>query len=64
MVAGIGPAAEPLRELSLSRRYVRPAIRAGSRPVEAYAGQQHLGYTDLAQVLRLVEYYNQKVAAP
>ncbi|MDQ2772701.1 MAG: hypothetical protein M3Y54_19620 [Bacteroidota bacterium] len=63
VVAGPGSLSEPLRELPLSQRYVGRLFGAHTAAVAAYAEREHLGPTDLAQVLRQVEYYNQ-LAAP
>lgn len=59
VVAGIGPLPnEPLRVVSLNQRSVSKLFGTRAPEVEAWALQQHLGYTDLGQVLRMVEYYN------
>ena len=62
VVAGPGGPAEPLRELPLSQRYVGRLFGAHTAAVAAYAEREHLGPTDLAQVLRQVELYNQLTA--
>jgi hypothetical protein len=51
---------EPLRPISLNRREVSRLFGTRAAQVDAYAAQEHLSYTDLAQVLRMVEYYNQQ----
>lgn len=62
VVAGPGGPAEPLRELPLTQRYVGRLFGAHTAAVAAYAEREHLGPTDLAQVLRQVELYNQLTA--
>lgn len=60
-----GPTAtprEPLKVLQLSQRGVLRLFGTRAAPVEAYVAKEHLSYTDLGQVLRMVEYYNQVVA--
>jgi hypothetical protein len=60
VVAGIGPLPkEPLRVLTLNQRNVVKLFGTRAPEVEAWAQKQRLGYTDLGQVLRMVEYYNQ-----
>lgn len=60
VVAGIGPLPkEPLHVVSLNQRSVSKLFGTRAPEVEAWAQKQHLGYTDLGQVLRMVEYYNQ-----
>ncbi|MBD2723170.1 hypothetical protein [Hymenobacter armeniacus] len=54
---GIKPQ-EPLRAVSLNQREVPRLFGTRAPQVEAYAAKEHLSYTDLAQVLRMVEYYN------
>ncbi|MFD2721024.1 hypothetical protein ACFST9_20055 [Hymenobacter monticola] len=49
---------EPLRAISLNRKEVTRLFGTRAPQVEAYAAKEHLSYTDLAQVLRMVEYYN------
>jgi len=53
---------EPLRPLVLNERSVLRIFGERAAKVAAYATQEHLSYTDLAQVLRMVEYYNQLAA--
>lgn len=58
-----GPGAlpqQPLRPLALNQRGVTRLFGPRAAQVEAYAAKENLGYSDLAQVLRLVEYYNQQ----
>ncbi|WP_201985029.1 hypothetical protein [Hymenobacter rubidus] len=63
VVAGPGKAPhEPLRSIVLNQRSVVKLFGAQAAPVEAFAAKEHLSYTDLGQVMRMVEYYNQKVA--
>ena len=52
-------AKEPLRALPLSQKNVSQFFGTRAPEVEAWAARQHLSYTDLGQVLRMVEYYNQ-----
>lgn len=52
----------PLRELALSEKNVTKLFGAQAPQVRAYAANQHLSYIDLNDVLKMVEYYNQKVA--
>lgn len=60
VVAGIGPLPnEPMRMVVLNQRSVSKLFGTRARQVDDWALQQHLGYTDLGQVLRMVEYYNQ-----
>jgi hypothetical protein len=54
---------EPLRALSLNERSVLKLFGNQAGTVAAYATKEHLSYTDLGQVLRMVEYYNQKLAS-
>ena len=63
VIAGPGNGSEPLRELPLTQRYVGRLFGAQAAAVATYAQREHLGPTDLAQVLRQVEYFNQ-LAAP
>lgn len=53
---------EPLRPLALSQRGITRLFGSRAAQIDAYAAKESLGYTDLAQVLRLVEYYNQQAA--
>jgi hypothetical protein len=58
-----GPSAtpqEPLRAISLNRKEVSRLFGTRAAQVEAYAAKERLSYADLAQVLRMVEYYNQQ----
>ncbi|WP_046245319.1 hypothetical protein [Hymenobacter terrenus] len=58
-----GPGAspqEPLRPVTLNQRGVTRLFGPHAAEVQAYATKEHLSYTDLGQVLRIVEYYNQK----
>ncbi|WP_310394480.1 hypothetical protein [Hymenobacter sp.] len=57
-----GPGAQPLRPLALNQRGVARLFGSRAPQIDAYATKENLGYTDLAQVLRLVEYYNQQAA--
>lgn len=60
VVAGTGPLpSEPLRVVSLNQRSVGKLFGTRAREVDEWALRQHLGYADLGQVLRIVEYYNQ-----
>lgn len=62
VVAGPGRAPhEPLRAIMLNQRYVGKLFGAQGPAVEAFAAREHLAYTDLSQVLHMVEYYNQKL---
>ena len=62
VVAGPGKAPhEPLRAITLNQRYVSKLFGPQNAAVEAYAAKEHLSYTDLGQVMRMVEYYNQKL---
>lgn len=62
VVAGPGRAPhEPLRAIMLNQRYVSKLFGPQAAAVEAFAAKEHLVYTDLAQVMRMVEYYNQKL---
>lgn len=59
VVAGAGSGlADDLRPVALTERAVSRLFGARAPQVAAYAAREHLAYTDLAQVLRLVEYYN------
>lgn len=63
VVVGVGAETkEPMRPLVLNQRGVTRLFGTQAAPVEAYAAKEHLGYTDLGQVLHMVEYYNQQVA--
>lgn len=63
VVAGSGKKPkEPLRELMLNQRSITRLLVPFSNDVDSYAIKQHLGYTNLAQVLQMVEYYNQHLA--
>ena len=63
VVAGTGTAPqEPLRPLTLNQRGVMRLFGVQAAAVAAYATKEHLGYADLSQVLRMVEYYNQQLA--
>lgn len=53
---------EPLRELTLNQRNVVRLFGSNAAMVEAYAAKEHLGYTNLPDVLHLVEYYNRHFA--
>jgi hypothetical protein len=53
---------EPLRLLSLKQRDVLKLFGDRADKVAAFAAKENLSYTDLAQVLRMVEYYNQVAA--
>lgn len=53
---------EPLRLLSLKQRDVLKLFGGFAPQVSAFATKEKLSYTDLMQVLRMVEYYNQVVA--
>ena len=57
VLTGAGP--EPLRELPLNQRSVGKLFGPRAAAVQAFAQREHLSYTDLAQVLRMVDYYNQ-----
>ncbi|MGY3090774.1 hypothetical protein ACVWYF_003835 [Hymenobacter sp. UYAg731] len=60
VLAGTGLLAkEPLRAVSLSQKSVSPLFGSRAPEVAAWAAKQGLSYTDLGQVLRMVEYYNQ-----
>lgn len=52
---------EPLKPLSLNERSVLRLFGTRSAQVQAFATKENLSYTDLAQVLRMVEYYNQRL---
>lgn len=52
-------AKEPLRVVALTQKGVSPLFGTRAPQVAAWAANQHLSYTDLGQVLRMVEYYNQ-----
>ena len=52
---------EPLRAVSLNERNVLRLFGERAAAVEAFVVKEHLRYTDLAQVLRMVEYYNQRL---
>ncbi|UOQ98748.1 hypothetical protein MUN81_04465 [Hymenobacter sp. 5317J-9] len=59
VVAGSGvKPQEPLRAVSLNQREIPRLFGTRAAQVEAYAAKEHLSYTDLGQVLRMVEYYN------
>ncbi|MBF9223832.1 hypothetical protein [Hymenobacter ruricola] len=61
VVAGSGAKPqEPLRAVALNKREVSRLFGTRAAQVDAYAAKEHLSYTDLAQVLRMVEYYNQQ----
>lgn len=63
VVAGPGQAPrEPLRRLLLNRRNVLQLFGGQATNIETYAAKEHLSYTDLSQVMRMVEFYNQKLA--
>ncbi|WP_210513991.1 hypothetical protein [Hymenobacter terricola] len=53
---------EPLRPLQLNQKSVTRLFVPLASQVDAYATKEHLGYTDLGQVLHLVEYYNRNLA--
>jgi hypothetical protein len=58
-----GPSAtpqEPLKAVSLNRRDISRLFGTRAAQVDAYAAKEHLAYTDLAQVLHMVEYYNRQ----
>ena len=62
VVAGSGlTPKEPLRPVALSPRNVLRLFGTRAPEMEVYAAQEHLSYTDLGQVLRLVEHYNKMV---
>lgn len=62
VVAGPGARpGEPLRPVPLTERAVLRLFGPQAAAVQAFAAKERLGYTDLAQVLRLVEYYNQRL---
>ena len=50
---------EPLRPVFLTQKSVSPLFGTRAPQVAAWAASQHLSSTDLGQVLRMVEYYNQ-----
>ncbi|MBH8568260.1 hypothetical protein KB206_05160 [Microvirga sp. STS02] len=50
---------EPLRAISLNRKSVSELFGSRAPEITAWASNQGLSYTDLGQVLRMVEYYNQ-----
>lgn len=50
---------QPLRPVFLTQKNVSPLFGTRAPQVAAWAASQHLSYTDLGQVLRMVEYYNQ-----
>jgi hypothetical protein len=52
-------AKEPLRAVQLNQKGVSQLFGTRAAEVAAWAGSQHLSYTDLGQVLRMVEHYNQ-----
>ena len=49
---------EPLRPITLGERAVLRLFSSQAPRVAEYAAREYLSYTDLAQVLRMVEYYN------
>ena len=55
---GSGNGSDDLRSVALTERAVLRLFGARAPQVAQYAARENLGYTDLAQVLRLVEYYN------
>jgi hypothetical protein len=55
---------EPLRELVLNERNVLKLFGSEAAMVSAYAAKEHLGYTNLPQVLHMVEYFNRHTATP
>ena len=61
VLAGREVPVRELRPLVLSQRNVLRLFGSLATEIALYATAQHLGYTDLAQVLRLVEYYNQRM---
>ena len=52
---------EPLRPLQLNERAVLRLFGMQYRAVQEFAAKEHLSYTDLTQVLRMVEYFNQRL---
>ena len=59
VVAGPGgDGNQELRPLTLNERAVLRLFGPRAPQVAQYAARENLGYTDLAQVLRMVEYYN------
>ena len=52
---------EPLRPLQLNERAVLRLFGAQAAAVQAFVAKEHLSYTDLTQVLRMVEYFNQRL---
>ena len=52
-------AKEPLRAVLLTQKNVTQLFGSRAAEVAAWAAKQSLSYTDLGQVLRMVEYYNQ-----
>jgi len=62
ILAGIGPLPkEPLRPLALTPRGVLRLFGTRAAEVEVFAAKEHFRFTDLDQVLRMVEYYNRMV---
>ena len=62
VVAGPGQLPrEPLRPLVLNQRVVLRLFGTRSAAVETYAAKERLLYTDLEQVLHMMEYYNQRL---
>ena len=62
VLAGPGTAPQqPLRVISLNQRGVMPLFGSRAAQVQTFAAKEHLSFTDLASVMRMVEYYNQKV---
>jgi len=59
VVSGPGNgSAEALRPLTLNERAVLRLFGTRAPQVAEYAAREHLTYTDLAQVLRMVKYFN------
>jgi hypothetical protein len=54
---------EPLRVVTLNERNVLRLFGERAAKVQGFAQKENLQYTDLTQVLRMVEYYNQLVVA-
>jgi hypothetical protein len=54
---------EPLRPLALNQRAVGRLFGKYEPQIVAYAAEQSLTFTDLGQVLKMVEYYNRMILA-
>ena len=64
VLAGMGqPAPATLRPLALNQRSLERLFGTHAAAVAAFARQEQLRYTDLAQAMRMMEYYNQKLVS-